>query len=153
MWRVGTVLGLAYIAAIVLKHTVFRNYMKLRQAEEQKNEKEISRFRRWFRDVGDVYAHNLTALYQFPAVWAATNVAFIADRFAPKLAASDNGAVRKLLENYYFFMGKSYDRTPINGKVWVAGSVVLGGIDTVCVYIQYMYTNEEVAHLIADVFP
>src|SRR5262249_25059685 len=89
----------------------------------------------------------------FASVWFANSVEYFVDRFFPKLGAGENGLVRRLLNKTLLYRRNVNDRVPVSGKTWLFGSVIFGGIDSLCVYLQNYYVVPGMAHYIATHVP
>ena len=103
-------------------------------------------------EIGDVYAHTLTTLYQFPGVTFGNVLEYAADRFFPKQAGPKK-PLRRLLENTALFVRDTMSGIPVNTMTWVMGAVVLGGIDTALYYLQLYHLVPTIALWIAQNVP
>jgi hypothetical protein len=133
--RIGIVVVVALTASVVLRLTYYRKYFKQKHGSSA-NLKPLERAKHFTTDVGDVFAHTLTTFSQLSEVWFANTVEFLGDRYFPELASANNTMVRKFLNKTVYWVRGTNERTPVSGKTWLFGSVILGGIDTLFVAVQ-----------------
>ncbi len=158
--RVGAVLGIALIASTTLKYTVYKQKFQQEALLEDEKLKDATVLKkvskkalREAKDVGDVFAHTLTVFNQFVSVWFANGIEFLGDRFFPRLAASENGLVRRFLRKTVYFTRQSNERTPVNSETLVKGAFIFGGIDTFFLYLQLYYIVPQMGSYVADHVP
>ena len=162
--RFAVVSTLALVASVALKYTVDRKTVKKRRMCEQALStgdatlpllplQPAGRVLREGREIGDVYAHTRTVLYQLPAVWFANHLEFLGSRAATGLASASSRKMRKLLEHTVYFSREISRRIPVSAWTWFMGGLILGGVDTALYYVQLYHLVPAIASGIGEVFP
>lgn len=90
------------------------------------------------RETFDVFAHTTMTASQVNVINTATAIEVFFDRFAPAAAGAEHTLIRRFLNNTYFFSRKTVKQTPVNSKTFMLGAVVMGGVDTGLVGVQYL---------------
>lgn len=150
--RVGAVLALSTMAAIVLKYTLFRKHFR----DAAKHDPALGPFgklRRELGDIGTVLAHKLTLLSSFAPVWFGNGVQYLVDRFLPSIGAGRNKRLFRLLDDTVYFMRQTRKRLPVNDDTLVRGGVVLGGVSSLVTGLRLYYVIPWVAEAYANAVP
>lgn len=155
--RVGAVLAIASISAIVLKHTLFREHFARRAAQDEAqygpDRGRAPRLTRWAKDVGTTLAHNLTFLSNFASVWFGHGVQYIVDRFFPSLGSGKNQRLNRFLDATIYFTKSTGEKLPVNYRTLLLGALVLGGVDSVLVATQLYFVVPWMAQAYAKAVP
>jgi hypothetical protein len=152
LW-VSAVSGVALIAAVVLKYTMYRQYFRERHAGEGPPQGVLGTVGREGTDVGDVFAHNLAVLSQFSKVWFGRGVKFAVDRLFPDLNASNNNLIKRFLDWSVYYTGEASARVPVNQKTLIKQFVIMGGIDVASYDVQLYYTVPWLSERLTDWVP
>lgn len=170
--RFAAISSIALVVSVVLKYTVLKGKIaekrRCREALEAaqppgKTEKtswlarairraEKNRIGREIVEIGDVYAHTLTTLYQFPSVTFGNMAEYAADRFLPRQAGPKK-LLRRVLEHTALFVRDTSRGIPVNTMTWIMGALVLGGVDTALYYLQLYHLVPSIAQWIGEHIP
>lgn len=150
--RVGAVVGIAGIAAVVLRLTAFHKRFAKRNAEEPARGL-WGRIKQEMRNVGDVFAHNLTFLATVPSNWFGNSVEYIVDRYFTKLGAGKHSWLKWFLDRTVYQSRDMTENVPVNWKTAVLGIGPLGLTDTALVAFQLYFVVPWMAQGIAAAFP
>lgn len=141
---VGTALTGMMFASIVIKN---KNPM-VRKELDKRLTPQTSRFgafKQEVRETLDVFSAVTTTSAQLPSITFANSLELFLDRFAPTLAASDHTLVRRFLKNTFYFSRNAIENTPVNAKTFALGALLMGGVDSACVAIQYIWAVPTIA--------
>lgn len=94
-------------------------------------------FNRENRMLFDIFSAVTTTAAQIPSVTTAQATEMFLDRFAPAATASDHTIVRRILNNTIYYSRNQMRNVPVNHKTFVMGAIVLNGVDTGSLGIQY----------------
>lgn len=137
---VGSVLTGMLAVSVVLKYAhpgMRKKIESLREGEQPKSL--LGKMGREAKEILDVFAHVTTTSSQFIAVTFGNSLELFLDRFAPAAAAADHTLVRRFLKNSFYFARDSITRSPVNAKTFFLGAIVMGGVDTSFVFLQYFF--------------
>lgn len=155
--RVGVVLAVSSIAAVVLKYSVFaEHFAKRHAAEDEKNGGSpgwLGKLTRESKDVGTTLAHNLTVLSNFASIWFGHGVQYTVDRFFPALGSGKNQRLNRFLDATVYFTKKTGEKLPVNYRTLLLGALVLGGVDSVLVAAQLYFVVPWMAQAYAQAVP
>lgn len=148
---VGSVLTGMLATSVVIKYAhpgVRKKLAELRSGEEvSKNPLKI--VRREVKETFDVFAAVTTTAAQIASVTFANSLELFLDKFAPAMAAADHGLVRRFLKNTFYFSRDSVRKIPVNSKTFMLGAIVMGGVDTAMVAIQYQVAVPWIAQTVS----
>lgn len=137
---VGTILTGMLAASVVIKyaHPGVRSKIKSFRSGSMANTKNpIKIAGREIKEVFDVFASMSTTASQIASVSFANSLEMFLDRFMPTIAAADHTLVRRFLKNSFYYSRDLMRKVPVNSKTFYLGAIVLGGVDTAMVAIQY----------------
>ncbi len=150
--RVGAIVGLSLIAAVVLRYTVYRErFGKKNGAEPARGL--WGRLTQEVRNTGDVFAHNLTFLATIPGNWLGNSVEYIVDRYFTKLGAGKNTLLRRFLNQTVYQARDMTENIPVNWRTAALGIGPMGFTDTALVALQVYFVVPWMVEGIAGAFP
>lgn len=121
-------------------------------AEEQAARSPKSALMREIVESGDVLAHVLTTISQFPTVLTANALERMSDRYLPRSGA-ENRLLRKILDITFLWSRKVNTNTPVSMKTFMLGAVVMGTVDTAIVAFQDIWMIPEMCKAVAPYLP
>jgi hypothetical protein len=135
---VGTVLGAMLVVSWLLKVSPTGVRKKIIELRKDEPTTALGKVRRHVKETFDVFAHVTTTTGQFPSITFANATELFLDRFTPSVAAADHTLVRRFMLNTFYFARKSAQNVPVNAKTFLLGAMVMGGMDTAFVVLQYI---------------
>lgn len=135
----GLIFMLGISMIIKYKHPAIRRKLEARYPiEAEKAQKFFSSdFNRENRMLFDIFAAVTTTAAQIPSVTTAQATEMFLDRFAPTVTAADHTIARRILNNTFYYSRNQMRNVPVNSKTFVMGAIVLNGVDTGSLGIQY----------------
>lgn len=132
---VGSIISLCMVAAIGLKHTLYRSrYLPGEQRYSQWLQPRQRQGEAWKNNI-TVYGHLVTVLAALPFVGTGNPLQFWFNRLLPSLSAGKNSLVRKLFHFFVGFATETNRDLQINDKV-VKAALVTTTVDIFCVAYQ-----------------
>lgn len=89
------------------------------------------------KGIFDNFAAVTSTAAQVASVTFANSLELFLDRFAPTMAAAEHSLIRRFLNNTFYFSRNSMRNVPVNSRTFVLGALVMGGVDTAMVGVQY----------------
>lgn len=148
---VGSVLTGMLATSVVIKyaHPGVRKKLKELRGDVAPTKNPLKIARREVKETFDVFAAVTTTAAQIASVTFANSLEIFLDKFAPSFAAADHSLIRRFLKNTYYFSRDSVRQIPVNSKTFMLGAVVMGGVDTAMVAVQYQVAVPWIAQAVA----
>jgi hypothetical protein len=136
---VGSVLTGMLAASIVIKyaHPGVRQKIQNLRASQDPIKNPVKLVGREIKETFDVFASVTSTASQVASVTFANSLELFLDRFAPTVAAAEHSLIRRFLNNTFYFSRNSVRNVPVNSRTFVLGALVMGGVDTAMVGVQY----------------
>lgn len=145
---VGSVLTGMLAASVVIKyaHPGIRKKIKGLRINKEPIKNPAKLIGREIKETFDVFSALTATTAQVASVTFANSLELFLDRFAPTVAAADHSLVRRFLTNTFYFSRNSMRNVPVNSRTFVLGALVMGGVDTAMVAVQYEVAVPMIAH-------
>jgi len=163
---VGTVLTGMLAASVIIKyaHPATRKKIAALRTTSEPIKNPTKLIQREIKETFDVFAAVTSTSAQIATVTFANSLELFLDKMAPTIASADHTIIRRFLNNSFYFTRNSLKNIPVNSRTFVLGALVMGGVDTAMVAIQYMivvpmmalalspHVSESMQNKINDVF-
>lgn len=148
---VGSVLTGMLATSVVIKyaHPGVRQKIKELRAGAEPTKNPLKLAKREIKETFDIFAAVTTTAAQIASVTFANSLEIFLDKFAPSVAAADHSLVRRFLKNTFYFSRDSVRNIPVNSKTFMLGALVMGGVDTAMVAIQYQVAVPWIAQTVS----